>query len=101
MRQQTTNEARTKRTKALSRLERLDEPEHAAWRLFAADALIKAGMKPEAILTILAPSPQAAGAFEKYNSAELRISAGNGRPSGEWAREGEAAGGQPRVLGVC
>lgn len=77
---------------ALSRLGRLDRPMEASRRLFMADGLMRAGVAPESILEALEPSGAAA---LKYSPEQPRISAGNGRTSGQWTTNG--AGGSTGV----
>jgi hypothetical protein len=76
---------------ALSRTERLAEPEADAKRLFLADALLSAGAAPAHILTALGVGASVPGALSKYSPDQPRVPAGNKRISGRWTREIEAA----------
>jgi hypothetical protein len=69
---------------ALAGAGRLTEPRDDARRLFIADGLMKAGVKPRTILEALgAPSTQA-DLDRAYNPQEQRVPPGSGRPSGRW-----------------
>ena len=69
---------------ALAGAERPDDPREDARRLFIADGLMKAGVKPRAILEALgAPSTQS-DLDRAYDPDQPRVPAGNGRPSGQW-----------------
>jgi hypothetical protein len=77
---------------ALSRLDRLQQPEADAHRLFLADGLLKNGVPADAIVdAIEAGAPDFEG-LRKYNPDQPRVPAGSGRPSGEWTTGG---GGSP------
>ena len=79
---------------ALSRLDRLDEPEPGAQRLFLADELLRAGTSPDAILRALNLDPSALEPLAKaYNPNQPRVPAGNGLASGQWTSDGGADGG--------
>jgi hypothetical protein len=75
---------------SLSGLERLDDPESAAKRLFLADCLIEAGLEPETILRVLAGGRDSAGLERRYNPGQPRVPAGSGRVSGQWTSGGAA-----------
>jgi hypothetical protein len=74
---------------ALSRVDRLEQPEADAHRLFLADGLLKDGIKADAIIgAIEAGGP----AFERlYNPNQPRVPAGSGRPSGQWTSGGTSS----------
>lgn len=76
---------------ALSRLGKLDAPFEASRRLAMVDDLMRAGLTVEQILSALAIARSAWGVVRKYDSAEPRIPAGNGRPSGRWTSGGGGA----------
>ena len=79
---------------ALSRLDRLRDPEEASRRLFMADGLMRAGVAPEMILEVLRDG--AAGVdISKYSPDQPRVPAGSGRPSGEWTTDNSAAAPPP------
>jgi hypothetical protein len=64
-------------------LQSLRDPRAAACRLFIADNLMSAGVRPRTIYEAL----KVGDAVEKvYNPAEPRVPAGSGRTSGEWTR---------------
>ncbi len=72
---------------ALAGLHWPSDRREAARRLFMADGLMKAGVRPRTILEALALDTAAIDPIEKvYNPAELRIPQGSGAESGEWAR---------------
>ena len=74
---------------ALANLPKLDPPAEAAWRLAAADALMKRGMAPKALLEALGLGPLPQEAIERaYDPNQPRVPAGNGRPSGRWTNGG-------------
>jgi hypothetical protein len=76
---------------ALTRLERLPQPQEAARRLFMADGLMRAGAEPLSILKALDIDGPASAPMAKYSADQLRAPAGNGVFSGRWVREAEAA----------
>ena len=70
---------------ALSRCERLTNPEADAQRLFLADGLMAAGIEPVNVLKALDIDPAACGSLSKaYNPDQPRVLSGNGRTSGQW-----------------
>jgi hypothetical protein len=70
---------------ALANLPKLQPPAEAAWRLSAADALMKGGMAPWEILEALGIGKTAGEEFDRaYNPEQPRVPAGNGRESGRW-----------------
>ncbi len=82
---------------ALAGLERLQEPQEGARRLFMADAFLDAGIEPDAILTALRlgeSDPQLA----KYSPSQLRVPKGSGRTSGQWISEALAASGRAATV---
>ena len=74
---------------ALAGLPPLADPFEAIRRLSAADGLMKSGVAPAAIIEALAPSSNAVE--RAYNPDQPRVPAGNGRISGQWTSEDEAA----------
>jgi hypothetical protein len=74
---------------AFSGLNRLRQPQTDAQRLFAADALLEAGLTPERLVRALDLTP---ADVEKYSPDQPRVPAGNGRPSGQWTADGGGAG---------
>jgi hypothetical protein len=66
----------------------LTQPKQAAYRLFIADALMKAGMTTRNVLRTLGFDPAQIDGIEKYSPDQPRVPAGNGRPSGQWTRDG-------------
>lgn len=66
---------------ALARLPRLDRPRQTAERLFLADGLMRAGIPPGEILSVLAENETVS---KTYNPSQPRVPAGSGRPSGQW-----------------
>jgi hypothetical protein len=77
---------------ALSGLPRLSDPGDASRRLFIADGLLEMGVRPLDIFTALDFDPAPLDELEKrYNANELRNPKGDGRVSGEWARDVEQA----------
>jgi hypothetical protein len=75
---------------ALAGLGKLDPPEAGAYRAFIADELMLAGATPRDILRALDFDPSQIDRVEKYSSDQPRVPAGNGRPSGQWTRGGNA-----------
>jgi hypothetical protein len=81
----------------LAGVPKLQPPAEAAWRLSAADELMKRGMAPSELLKALGIGPTPRDALERvYNPDQPRVPAGNGRPSGRWKRgnwaDAESAG---------
>lgn len=77
---------------AHARLGELPSPHDAVQRLLIVDAFLKAGGSPRTVFAGLKLDAAYIDALEKeYNEAELRVPAGDGKPSGEWTRDGEAA----------
>jgi hypothetical protein len=69
------------------RLSEPSDPYGSARCLFTADALMKSGTSPRAILKALRFDAAYIDAVEKlYNPLELRVPKGSGRPSGRWTR---------------
>jgi hypothetical protein len=73
---------------ALSRLDRLKQPEADAHRLFLADELLKAGFEARAIVAASEAGEPAFERLHKYDPNQPRVPAGSGRPSGEWTSTG-------------
>ncbi len=70
---------------ALAGLPKLQPPAEAAWRLSAADELMKRGMAPSELMAALGIGSTPREAFDRaYNPDQPRAPAGNGRPSGQW-----------------
>jgi hypothetical protein len=76
---------------ALSRLEKLREPEADAHRLFLADGLMNSGVPADEIVIAVEMGPAAFERLRKYNADQPRVPAGSGRPSGQWT-SGSAGG---------
>ena len=68
----------------LSQVDRLEEPEADAHRLFLADGLLNAGLEEPAIIAAIEAGGPALEQFVKYNQDQPRVPAGSGRTSGEW-----------------
>jgi hypothetical protein len=65
------------------------DPSDASRRLFIAEGLLAKGAHPRGVWTALEFDPAPLDALEKeYNPNQLRVPAGNGRPSGRWMRDG-------------
>jgi hypothetical protein len=62
------------------------DPYESARCLFIADALLRTGTSPWAILKALKCDAAYIDAVEKYDSSEPRVAAGSGRISGQWTR---------------
>jgi hypothetical protein len=77
---------------ALSRLEKLREPEADAHRLFLADGLLKHGIPADEIAIAVEMGPAAFERLHKYNADQPRVPAGSGRPSGQWTSGSGPAG---------
>jgi hypothetical protein len=76
---------------ALAGLPTLQPPAEAAWRLSAADELMKRGMAPSELLKALGLGPAARETLERaYNPDQPRVPAGSGRASGQWASGDDA-----------
>ena len=69
---------------ALSGLAKLANPEECSWRLFVADALIKHGVEPRAIVKGLGLD-----SLDKYSPDQPRVPAGN-PDGGQWTSEDPA-----------
>ena len=76
---------------ALSRLERLAEPETDAHRLFLAESLLKDGIEADVIVGVIAAGYPIFGQFRKYSPDQARVPAGSGRTSGQWTTGGWGA----------
>jgi len=74
----------------VSRLNRLEEPEADAYRLFLGDSLMSSGVEPDAVIAALESS--AAEPLGKFDPNQPRVPAGSGRPSGEWTSGGASGG---------
>jgi len=75
---------------ALAGLPSLADAEAAAWRLSAADELMKAGVAPATIIEALRSS---VGNIERaYDPNQPRVPAGNGVVSGQWTKEDDGEG---------
>ncbi|MBO0732943.1 MAG: hypothetical protein J2P49_01200, partial [Methylocapsa sp.] len=57
--------------------------EERALRLFAADEILESGVTQQALLKAQGFNPELLS-FEKYNTEQPRVPAGNGRESGQW-----------------
>jgi hypothetical protein len=79
---------------ALSRLEKLREPEADAHRLFLADGLLNNGVPADEIVIAVEMGPAAFERLRKYSPDQPRVPAGSGRPSGQWT-SGSAGGASP------
>ena len=65
---------------ALANLPKLQRPAEAAWRLSAADGLLKDGMAPGSLLAALGIGSAASNRFERaYDPEQPRVPAGSGR----------------------
>jgi len=80
---------------ALSGLDRLDQPEADAYRLFLADALLEYGVEPEAITKAVESGPAALEQLRKYSPDQPRVPAGSGRISGQWTADDNSPGSTP------
>ncbi len=70
---------------ALAGLPKLQPPAEAAWRLSAADELMKRGMAPGELMAALGIGNAAEGKLDRaYNPDQPRVPAGSGRSSGQW-----------------
>jgi hypothetical protein len=77
---------------ALAGLPNLDSDGEGAWRLSAADGLMKGGMAPATLLEALGLWPAANEPLDRaYNPDQPRVPAGNGTESGQWT-SGDWAG---------
>lgn len=81
---------------ALSGLERLQRPELDAYRLFLADAFMKAGLEPSAIIAAIEAGDVALDQVQKYSPDQPRVPAGSGRTSGEWTSTGDGSASVPQ-----
>jgi len=66
----------------------LKQPKQAAYRLFMADGMMKAGMTPLDATRALDVDSASIDRIKKYFPDQPRVPAGNGRPSGQWTRDG-------------
>jgi hypothetical protein len=73
---------------ALSQVDRLEQPEADAHRLFLADGLLNAGFEANAILTAIEAGGAALERLQKFDPDQPRVPAGSGRTSGEWTSTG-------------
>ena len=78
---------------ALSRLEKLREPEADAHRLFLADGLMNSGVPADEIVITVEMGPAAFERLRKYSPDQPRVPAGSGRPSGQWTSGSADSGG--------
>ena len=69
---------------ALSKVERLEQPEADAHRLFLADRLLNAGFEANAIMNAVEAGGAAFERLQKYDPDQPRVPAGSGRASGQW-----------------
>ncbi|WP_158812532.1 hypothetical protein [Methylocapsa sp. S129] len=71
---------------AMTGLWPLKEPRQAAYRLFMADRLMKAGLVPRDLIRALGQDPGSVDQLERrgYDPNQPCVPAGNGRPSGRW-----------------
>ena len=74
---------------ALSRLDRLKQSEADAHRVFLADGLLKYGIEADAVVAAIEAGPPSFGSLRKYDPDQPRVSAGNGRQSGQWTSGGK------------
>jgi len=72
---------------ALSGLQRLEQPEADAQRLFLADELLKQGIEAASILKALDLPVRDVGGVGKYSPDQPRVPAGSGRTSGQWTTD--------------
>ena len=79
---------------ALTGLGQLGRLGEAAWRLFAADEMLRRGLEPVDLLKAANLDAAALESMAKYNPDQPRVPAGSGRTSGEWAG-GNASAVQP------
>ena len=73
---------------ALSKLDRLEQPEADAHRLFLTDGLLKGGIGAGAIIGAIEAGGPAFERLHKYDPNQPRVPAGSGRQSGEWTSGG-------------
>jgi hypothetical protein len=77
---------------AMANLPTLQRPAEAAWRLSAADGLLKDGMAPGTLLEVLGIGPSTPETVERtYDPDQPRVPSGSGRESGQWT-SGDDAG---------
>jgi hypothetical protein len=81
---------------ALSRLDRLEQPEADAHRLFLADGLLNGGIDANAIVGAIEAGGPAFERLQKYNQDQPRVPAGSGRTSGEWTSGGAGSAASPQ-----
>jgi len=87
---------------AHSRLQAPSDVRAAAYRLFVAEHVMKAGLSPSAVLEALSIGPQYIDAIEKaYNPEEPRVPAGSGRTSGQWTDSEQTSGGGEEEEGTA
>ncbi|HTW34408.1 MAG TPA: hypothetical protein VMD53_07315 [Rhizomicrobium sp.] len=85
---------------ALTKLPNISDPIDAARRLFIAEGLIAAGVAPCDIWKAVGFNPAILNLLAKYNSAEPRVAAGSGKPSGEWTSGGAANANTAAAIGA-
>jgi hypothetical protein len=73
------------------------ETNEQAFRLFAADALLEAGLSPRRLREALDLDPAPLDFLQKYNPDQPRVPAGNGRESGRWGEGSGADTPAPKV----
>lgn len=78
---------------ALSRLNRLSQPEADAHRLFLAEGLLLHGVEAGAIIKAAVAALERSQ-VRKYDPDQPRVPAGSGRASGQWASSGNATPGE-------
>jgi hypothetical protein len=73
---------------ALSRIDRLMQPDVDAHRMFLADGLLAGGVDAAAIIGALESGASDLDQVLKYDPSQPRVAAGSGRTSGEWTATG-------------
>jgi hypothetical protein len=76
---------------ALSRLDRLKQPEADAHRLFLADGLLNNGVEADTITAAIEANAADIAGLDKYSPDQPRVPAGSGQTSGEWTATGAGA----------
>ena len=78
---------------ALSRVDRLAQPEADAHRLFLADSLMRGDVDADAVVAAVESLASGLGRLQKYDPTQPRVAAGSGRTSGQWTSDGAASAG--------
>jgi hypothetical protein len=76
---------------ALSRLDRLAQPESDAHRLFLADGMLEDGFEGDTISKAILTRGTDLRGLEKYDPDQPRVPAGSGLTSGEWTSTGNSS----------